>query len=93
LSQQQFNLVQQPFKVKASPAVVAHAFHPSTWESEAGGFLSSRTARATQRNPVSKQKQKTKQNRVARASKMAQQVKALAAKSVHSSSNPETHMV
>jgi hypothetical protein len=24
--------------------VVAHAFNPSTWEAEAGGFLSSRTA-------------------------------------------------
>jgi hypothetical protein len=35
-------------------AVVAHAFNPSTWEAEAGGFLSLRTARATQRNPVSK---------------------------------------
>jgi hypothetical protein len=43
--------------------VVVHAFNPSTWEAEAGGFLSSRpawstrvssrTARATQRNPVS----------------------------------------
>ena len=43
-----------------------HAFNPSTWEAEAGGFLefevslvyrvSSRTARATQRNPVSKNK-------------------------------------
>jgi hypothetical protein len=30
---------------------VAHAFNPSTWKAEAGGFLSSRTARATQRNP------------------------------------------
>jgi hypothetical protein len=47
-------------------AVVAHAFNPSTWEAEAGRFLSSRPAwstewvpgqpgaRATQRNPVSK---------------------------------------
>jgi hypothetical protein len=44
-------------------AVVAQAFNPSTWEAEAGGFefkaslvyrVSSRTARATQRNPVSK---------------------------------------
>ena len=35
--------------------VLAHAFDPSTWEAEAGGFLSSRTARATQRNPVSKE--------------------------------------
>ena len=47
--------------------MVAHAFNPSTWETEAGGFLSlrpawsSRTARATQRNPVSKNNQtKTK---------------------------------
>ena len=47
--------------------MVAHAFNPSTWEAEAGGFLSSRpalvykvssrTARAIQRNPVSKNKQ------------------------------------
>jgi hypothetical protein len=44
--------------------VVEHAFNLSTWEAEAGGFLSSRPAwskgvssriaRATQRNPVSK---------------------------------------
>jgi hypothetical protein len=43
--------------------VVVHAFNPSTWEAEAGRFLSSRsaqsiessrTAGATQRNPVSK---------------------------------------
>jgi hypothetical protein len=52
--------------------VVAHAFNPSTWEAEAGGFLrqisefedslvykvSSRTARATQRNPISEKKKK-----------------------------------
>jgi hypothetical protein len=51
--------------------VVAHAFNPRTWEAEAGGFefevslvyrVSSRTARATQRNPVSKnQNQPNKQ--------------------------------
>jgi hypothetical protein len=50
---------------------VAHAFNPSTWEAEAGGFqvaslvyrVSFRTARATQRNPVSKnQKKKKKKN-------------------------------
>jgi hypothetical protein len=51
--------------------VVAHAFNPSTWEAEAVGFLeleaslvymvSSRTARAKQRNPVSKNKNKNKQ--------------------------------
>jgi hypothetical protein len=51
--------------------VVVHAFNPSTWEAEAGRSLefkaslvyrvSSRTARATQRNPVwKKQKQKNK---------------------------------
>jgi hypothetical protein len=54
--------------------VVAHAYNPSTWEAEAGEFLefkaslvyrvSSRTARATQRNPVSKnQKNKTTKNK------------------------------
>jgi hypothetical protein len=30
-----------------SQAVVAHAFNPSTWEAEAGGFLSSRPAWST----------------------------------------------
>jgi hypothetical protein len=54
-----------------SQAVVAHAFNPSTWEAEPGGFLSSRPAwstewvprkaRDTQRNPVSQNK--TKQNK------------------------------
>jgi hypothetical protein len=44
-------------------AVMAHTFNPSTWEAEAGEIsefkaslvyrVSSRTARATQRNPVS----------------------------------------
>jgi hypothetical protein len=36
------------FKNKKGRAVVAHAFHPSTWEAEAGGFLSSRPARSTE---------------------------------------------
>jgi hypothetical protein len=49
--------------------MVAHAFNPSTWEAEAGRFLSSRllvykvssrTARAIQRNPVSENKNKNK---------------------------------
>jgi hypothetical protein len=46
--------------------MVANAYNPSTWEAEAGKFpslvyrVSSRTARDTQRNPVSKNK--TKQN-------------------------------
>jgi hypothetical protein len=35
------------------PGVVVHAFNPSIWKAEAGGFLSS-----TQRNPVSKKKKK-----------------------------------
>jgi hypothetical protein len=29
------------------PGVVVHAFNPSTWEAEAGGFLSSRLAWST----------------------------------------------
>jgi hypothetical protein len=40
--------------------VVAHAFNPSTWEAEAGGFLSSRPAWATQKNPASKNQKKKK---------------------------------
>jgi hypothetical protein len=32
---------------KSKPGVVAHAFNPSTWEAEAGGFLSSRPAWST----------------------------------------------
>ena len=47
---------------------MAHAFNPSTQEAEAGGFLvykvSSRTARAIQRNHVSKKtNQPTKTNK------------------------------
>jgi hypothetical protein len=34
-------------KKKISRAVVVHAFNPSTWEAEAGGFLSSRPAWST----------------------------------------------
>jgi hypothetical protein len=58
--------------IHSKPGMVAQAFNPSTQEAEAGRFLSSRpslvykvssrTARATQRNPVSKnQKQTNKQ--------------------------------
>jgi hypothetical protein len=58
-----------------SRAVVACTFNPSTREAEAGGFLSSRpawslvykvssrTARAIQRNPVSKKKKKKKEKK------------------------------
>ena len=52
--------------------MVAHTFNPSTWEAEAGGSLefeaslvykvSSRTARAIQRNPVSKKQQQQNNN-------------------------------
>jgi hypothetical protein len=31
--------------------MVAHAFNPSTWEAETGGFLSSRPAWSTERVP------------------------------------------
>jgi hypothetical protein len=50
--------------------MVAHAFNPSTWEAEAGGFLSSRPSWSTkwvpgqpgvQRNPVSKKQTNKKQ--------------------------------
>jgi hypothetical protein len=34
-------------KVTSRPGVVAHAFDPSTWEAEAGGFLSLRPAWST----------------------------------------------
>ena len=54
------------------PGVVAHAFNPSTWEAEAGGFLSeaslvykvsSRIARAIQTNPVSEPPPKKQTNK------------------------------
>jgi hypothetical protein len=54
---------------KQKRPLVAHVFNPRTWEAEAGRFLSSRpslvykvssrTARATQRNPVSKKNKTT----------------------------------
>jgi hypothetical protein len=43
-----------------SRAEVVHAFNPSTWEAEADRSLSLRPAWATQRNPVSKNKQTNK---------------------------------
>jgi hypothetical protein len=55
-------------KKKKSKVVVSQAFNPSAWEAKSGRFLefeaslvyrvSSSTARATQRNPVSKSKRK-----------------------------------
>jgi hypothetical protein len=35
-------------KMFLEPGVVVHAFNPSTWEAEAGGFLSSRPAWSTE---------------------------------------------
>jgi hypothetical protein len=35
-------------KAESGRAVVVHAFNPSTWEAEAGGFLSSRPAWSTE---------------------------------------------
>jgi hypothetical protein len=56
------------------PGVVAHAFNPSTREAEAGGIsefeaslvykVSSRTARAIQRNPASKNKTKNPKKQI-----------------------------
>ena len=49
--------------------MVVHAFNPSTWEAEGGGFefkaslvyrVSSRTATAAQKSPVSKKKKNKK---------------------------------
>ena len=53
-------------------AVVVHTFNPSIWVAEAGRFefeaslvyrVSSRTARATQRGPVSKEKRKNREKK------------------------------
>ena len=66
--------VEAPSLSYVSQAVAAHAFNPSTWEAEERQIsefkvsmvykVSSRTARATQRNPVSKnQNQPTKQTK------------------------------
>ena len=35
-------------KETLGPGVVGHAFNPSTWEAEGGGFLSSRPAWSTE---------------------------------------------
>jgi hypothetical protein len=35
-------------KIKCGLGVMAHSFNPSTWEAEAGGFLSSRPAWSTE---------------------------------------------
>jgi hypothetical protein len=45
---QTLKVVERKKEKKKSRAVVAHAFNPSTWEAEAGGFLSSRPAWSTE---------------------------------------------
>jgi hypothetical protein len=40
--------VNSPMKTQSIWAVMAHPFNPSTWEAEAGGFLSSRPAWSTE---------------------------------------------
>jgi hypothetical protein len=42
-----WNILPQKQKTSCEPGVVTHAFDPSTWEAEAGGFLSSRPAWST----------------------------------------------
>jgi hypothetical protein len=42
---------------------VAHAFNPSTWEAEAGGFLSSGPARAIEKPCLEKTKKKQKKTK------------------------------
>jgi hypothetical protein len=42
------DLLYSPTHPQKSRAVVAHAFNPSTWEREGGGFLSSRAAWSTE---------------------------------------------
>jgi hypothetical protein len=55
----------KPARKERGRAVVAHAFNPSTWEAEAGGFLSSRPTWSTQpglhRETLSKKKKKKKE--------------------------------
>jgi hypothetical protein len=51
LQEQQLLLTSEPFsslRLYFKLGMVAHAFNPSTWEAEAGGFLSSRPAWSTE---------------------------------------------
>jgi hypothetical protein len=59
------------------PGMVAHTFNPSTWEAEAGGFLSSRPAWSTElvpgqpgihRKTLSQKKKKKKKKRKKKSS-------------------------
>jgi hypothetical protein len=43
-----FWIVISSVRSRLGPGVVAHTFNPSTWEAEAGGFLSSRPAWSTE---------------------------------------------
>jgi hypothetical protein len=41
-------LIINVLKIQMQPGMVTHTFNPSTWEAEAGGFLSSRPAWSTE---------------------------------------------
>ena len=66
---------------------VGHAFNPSPWEAEAGGSyeleaslvyrVSSKTVRATQKNPVSKKPNQTKTKPSSSVKQMGSQLKRL----------------
>jgi hypothetical protein len=51
------------YKTGACASVVVHAFNPSTWEAEAGRFLSSRPAWSTEKKNT-KKKTKTKNKKL-----------------------------
>jgi len=79
--------------------VVAHTFNPSTWEAEAGGSLefkaslvyrvSSRTARATKRNPILEKRERGKEGRKV-GKKTSSAVKSFSSQDPHSVSNTLT---
>jgi hypothetical protein len=68
-----YNIIFVLKKFITSQAMVAHAFNPSTWEAEAGGFLGLRPAWSTEwvpgqpgphRETLSQKQNKTKQNKI-----------------------------
>jgi hypothetical protein len=56
---------------------VAHAFNPSTWEAEAGGFLSSGPARAIEKPCLEKTKKKQKKTKKPKNQKKKKKKKSL----------------
>jgi hypothetical protein len=51
-------------KVSYHQAMMAHTFNSSTWEAEAGRFLSSRPAWSTEKEKKKKKKRKEKKKKV-----------------------------